>query len=177
MATPPSAAVEPVGPVGPVGPVEPPPCLLALPAPRSDRVGADRPAGRRASWVARHLYPRCTWQTVRGYPDEPGDAVELPATAYLAGDDETPFPLFRLWLPAPGGTGFFCRLAAVVPPGTAPRAAFYPTYGEAGTPYYQPLLAVQRNTAGWWLVVVRPLRWRLLVPLARPLRARLRAAA
>lgn len=157
--------------------VEPAPRLFALPAPTSDRVGADRPAGRRPSWVARHLYPRCTWQTVRGYPDEPSDAVELPATAYLAGDYETPFPLFRLWLSAPDGIGLLCRLAAVVPPGTAPRAAFYPTQGEAGTPYYQPLLTLERSAGAWFAVLLWPLKWRLVVPLRRPLRARLRGAA
>lgn len=155
---------------------EPPPRLLPLPAPTSDRVGADRPAGRAPSWVARHLYPRCTWQTVRGYPHDPTAAVELPATAYLTGAYETPFPLFRLWLRTATGWGFLCRLAAVVPPGTPPKAGFYPTKGEAGVPYYQPLVALER-TDRWWLVVLRPLRWRLLVPLARPLRARLRSPA
>ena len=164
-------------PTSPPSPPEPQPRLLPLPAPKSDRVGADRPPGRPPSWVARHLYPRCGWQTVRGYPDEPSGAVELPATAYLAGDYETPFPLFRLWLPAPSGAGFFCRLAAVVPPGTAPKAAFYPTRGEAGTPYYQPLLAFEKTAGRWFLVALWPLRWRLVVPLSRPLRFRLRGAS
>lgn len=156
---------------------EPPPRLLPLPAPRSDRVGADRPAGRPPGWVARHLYPRCAWLTVRGYPDEPSDAVELPATAYLTGDYETPFPLFRLWLPAEGGVGLLCRLAAVVPPMTPPKAAFFPTRGEAGTPYYQALLKLQPRGGRWFLVATWPTRFRLVVPLGRPWRGRVRGEA
>jgi len=122
----------------------------------------------------RCIYRRCTWWTIRGYQEYPHEWVSIPANVYLPA-----FPPLRFWSIGKTdlGTGKSIRLlewlSAVTPRGMKPYAGFYPTFGEAGIPHYQPTLEIgilpsTKNPGMWILSVVLTLgyrgRWVLRVP-------------